>query len=118
MCPSKYHLKKHKKHGSKDLSRVITWLGYKRNVICGIIEIKRPSIEDHSLSTIKTRKFPYHSLQTLGDKQNYPLTLTTYFIFDFSFFFFFFFSSNLHTLMLYFLYNLMLSGYFKIHHDT
>jgi len=48
MCPSKYHLKKHEKHGSKGLSKVITWLGYKRNVICGIIEFKRPNIEEHS----------------------------------------------------------------------
>jgi len=38
-----------KKHGSKGLSRVITWLSYKRNVISGIIEIKRPSIEEHYL---------------------------------------------------------------------
>ena len=40
---------KAQKHGSKGLSRVITWPSYKRNVMCGEIEIKKPIIEEHSL---------------------------------------------------------------------
>jgi len=58
--------RKAQKHGSKGLSRVITWPGYKRNVICGEIEIKKPIIEEHSLySTITIHDFPYQSLQPL-----------------------------------------------------
>ena len=68
MCPSKCHLKKHKKHGSKGLSRVITWPGYKRNVICGKIEIKKPIIEEHSL---------YQQLQSITFATNHykPLVI-------------------------------------------
>jgi len=46
---------------------VITWPGYKRNIICGIIEIKKPIIEEHSLSQQSNHKLPYQSLQTHGD---------------------------------------------------
>ena len=47
---------------------VITWPGYKRNVICGIIEIKKPIIEEHSLYQYQT-SLPYQELQLFGDKQ-------------------------------------------------
>jgi hypothetical protein len=112
MCPSKYYLKKHKNHGSKGLSRIITWLGYKRNVICGIIEFKRPNIEEHSfyLQPISLNFIPNPWWQSIN-----TLILTTYSIFDFSFFFFSF--SNVHICVL-FLHNFLLSDYYKIHHDT
>jgi len=110
MCPSKYHLKK---HGSKSLSMVITWLGYKRNVICGIIEFKRANIEAHSfyLQPISLNFIPNPWWQSIN-----TLILTTYSIFfslsSFSFLF------QMYTFVFLFLHNFLLSDYYRIHHDT
>jgi len=57
---------KAQKHGSKGLSRVITWPGYKRNVICGEIEIKKPIIEEHSLyQQLQSITFPTNHYKPL-----------------------------------------------------
>jgi len=46
--------------------KVITWSGYKRIVICGIIEIKRPIIEEHSLyQQLKPITFPTNHYKPL-----------------------------------------------------
>ena len=79
---------KAQKHGSKGLSRVITWPGYKRNVICGELKSKNPIIEEHSLYqqlwfiTFPTNHYNPWWLTT------YPITLTTYSIVDLCFFLF------------------------------
>jgi len=46
-----------KKHGSKGLLRVITWLGYKRKDICEAIEFNWPSIREHSFYLHSKDKF-------------------------------------------------------------
>jgi hypothetical protein len=58
---------KAQKHGSKGLSRVITWPGYKRNVICGAIDQKAYQRGTFLVTTIEIQNFPYQPLQTLGD---------------------------------------------------
>jgi len=46
--------------------RVITWPVYKRNVICEIIEIKRPIIEEHFLyQQLKPTTFPTNHYKPL-----------------------------------------------------
>jgi len=58
---------------------VITWSGYKRNVICGIIEIKNPIIEEQSLYQQSNHKLPYQSLRTFGGKLTNNLDNLFYF---------------------------------------
>jgi len=104
---------KAQKHGSKGLSRVITWPGYKRNVICGEIEIKKSIIEEHSLySTITIHNFPYQSLQPLVIN-NLSNNLDNLFYF-WSLFLSFSFLFQIYKLWKFSnLYTSMLSGYFN-----
>ena len=119
---------KAQKHGSKGLSRVITWSGYKRNVICGIIEIKRPIIEEHSLyQQLKTITFPtnhYKPLVINNLSNNLDNLFYFWFFFLFLLFLFFFFSfffsfSNLQTLILLIYIQFHVGQVtLTIHHDT
>jgi len=84
--------------------RVVTWLGYKRKDICGSIELKWPSIREHSLYSHSKEKFKRVPLILTNPwcLTWYTLILTTYsifgFFFLFLFFFFFFFFFIMYTL--------------------
>ena len=82
--------------------KVITWSGYKRIAICGIIEIKRPIIEEHSLyQQLKPITFPTNHYKPLviNNLSNNLNNLFYFFFLSFSSFLFFSFS-NLQTLIL------------------
>jgi hypothetical protein len=90
----------------KRSSRVITWLGYKRNVICGAIEIKKPSKEEYSLyQPLKSTTFPTkHYKPLVLHMIHFDLDNLFYFWIFLSFLFFFFFSCTHCFLFFFFLY--------------
>jgi len=105
-----------KKHGSKGLLRVITWLGYKRKDICEAIEFNWPSIREHSFYLHSKDKFtsiPLILKKTFGVKTWYlDLDNLFYFWIFLSFSFSFSFLYHVHILFFSFsisIYNTMLS---------
>ena len=101
--------------------RVITWLGYKRNVICGAIEIKKPNKEKHSLyQPLNSTIFPTNHYKPLVLKHEALWSWQLIFFLDFSFFFSFSFSFHVHIVFLFFcIYNNMLSwSKINLHHST
>lgn len=92
--------------------RVVTWLGYKRKDICGIVEFKWPSIEEHSFyihTKCKFTTFLLNSKQTLRDKQSTPWSWQLILFWFFFLFFFFSFS-----FLFFFMYTFCSSFYFWV----
>jgi hypothetical protein len=58
LCVYPNIISKSTKHGSKGFYKVITWPGYKRNVICGKIEIKKFDTF-FVIKSIETDNLPY-----------------------------------------------------------
>jgi len=69
LCVHPTIISKDTKAWIKRTLRVVTWLGYKRRVICGAIKFKWPSIREHSFYSHSKDKFtriPFSSKQTFG----------------------------------------------------
>ena len=82
--------------------RVITWLGYKRNVICGAIEIKKPNNQEHSLyQPLNFTTFPTNHYKPLVLKHEALWSWQLIFFLDFSFFFSFSFHVHIFFFFLY-----------------
>ena len=99
--------------------KVITWSGYKRIAICGIIEIKRPIIEEHSLyQQLKPITFPTNHYKPLviNNLSNKLNNLFYFFFFLFLLFFFFFNLQNFDAFNFYAIQCCQVT--LTIHHDT
>ena len=98
--------------------KVITWSGYKRIAICGIIEIKRPIIEEHSLyQQLKPIAFPTNHYKPLViNNLSNNLDNLFCFLFFFLFLLFFFKFTNFDTSNIYTITCCQVT--LTIHHDT